>query len=83
MARAAEAIISGQLYLSEAIARAGVTRIDEVPIVDGLTATLKMAEIMADMKKLGFGVTRRGDTHGRPSKDMIEHARRLHGRTLP
>ena len=65
------------------IARAGVTRIDEVPIVDGLTATLKMAEIMADMKKLGIGVTRRGYTHGRPSKDMIEHARRLHGRTLP
>ena len=42
-----------------------------------------MAEIMADMKKMGIGVTRRGYTHIRPSKDMIEHARRLHGRTLP
>ena len=44
-----EAIIPGQLYLSEAIARAGITRIDEVPVVDGLTATLKMAEAMVDL----------------------------------
>ena len=80
VARGAEAIIPGQLYLSEAIARAGITRIDEVPIVDGLTATLKMAEAMADMKRLGISVTRRGYTHARPSRDMIDHARGVHGR---
>jgi allantoin racemase len=79
-ARGAEAIIPGQLYLSEAIARAGVTRIDEVPIVDGLAATLKMAEAMADLKRLGIAVTRRGYTHARPSRDMVEHARAVHGR---
>ncbi len=78
--RGAEAIIPGQLYLSEAIARAGVTRIDDVPIVDGLTATLKMAEIMVDMKRLGIQVTRRGYTHARPPDEMIEQARRVHGR---
>lgn len=76
----AEALIPGQLYLSEAIARAGVTRIDDVPIVDGLTATLKMAEAMADLKRLGISVTRRGYTHARPDPEMIEHARRMHGR---
>jgi Asp/Glu/hydantoin racemase len=80
IAQGAEALIPGQLYLSEAIARAGITRIDEVPIVDGLTATLKMAEAMADMKRLGIGVTRRGFTHARPSRDMIDHARHVHGR---
>ena len=80
IARGAEAIIPGQLYLSEAIARAGVTRIDEVPIVDGLAATLKMAEAMADLKRLGVSVTRRGYTHARPAADMIEHARKVHGR---
>jgi Asp/Glu/hydantoin racemase len=42
----AEAIIPGQLYLSEAVARAGVTRVDDVPVVDALAATLKMAEGM-------------------------------------
>jgi len=80
IAQGAEAIIPGQLYLSEAIAHAGVTRIDEVPIVDGLAATLKMAEAMADLKRLGIGVTRRGYAHARPSRDMIEHARRVHSR---
>ena len=80
IARGAEAIIPGQLYLSEAIARAGVSRIDEVPIVDGLAATLKMAESMADLKRLGISVTRRGYTHARPSRAMIEHARKVHSR---
>ena len=81
IAQGAEAIIPGQLYLSEAIARAGVTRIDEVPIVDGLAATLKMAESMADLKRLGISVTRRGYTHARPSRAMIEHARKVHSRS--
>lgn len=80
IAQGAEAIIPGQLYLSEAIARAGITRLDEVPIVDGLTATLKMAEAMADLRRLGITVTRRGYAHARPSRDMIEHARRVHSR---
>lgn len=55
-------------------------RIDEVPVVDGLAATLKMAEAMADLKGLGISVTRRGYAHARPSRDMIEHARRVHSR---
>ena len=80
IALGAEAIIPGQLYLSEAIARAGVTRIDEVPIVDGLAALVKMAEAMADLKKLGISVTRRGYTHARPPKDVLEYARKFHKR---
>lgn len=80
IARGAEAIIPGQLYLSEAIARAGLTRVDEVPIVDALTATLKMAEAMGDFHRQGVRVTRRGYTHAQPSADKVAHARRLHGR---
>ena len=76
----AEAIIPGQLYLSEAIARAGVTRIDEVPIMDALACTLKMAEAMADLKSLGISVTRRGYSHARPSREMVDQVRALHGR---
>jgi Asp/Glu/hydantoin racemase len=80
IADGAQALIPGQLYLSEAIARAGLTRIDEAPIVDGLAATLKMAEAMVDFKRLGISVTRLGYTHARPSEEMIAHARRLHRR---
>jgi Asp/Glu/hydantoin racemase len=78
----AEAIIPGQLYLSEAIARAGVTRIDEVPVVDGLATTMKMAEAMVDLKQLGISVTRRGYTHARPPRDVLEQARKFHRRNV-
>ena len=80
IARGAEVIIPGQLYLSEAIARAGLARVDEVPIVDALTATLKMAEAMSDFHRQGIRVTRRGYTHAQPSPEKISHARRLHHR---
>jgi hypothetical protein len=80
IAQGAEALVPGQLYLSEAIARAGLTRIEEAPIVDGLAATLKMAEAMHDLKRLGIAVTRRGYTHARPTQEMIDHARRVHKR---
>jgi allantoin racemase len=81
IALGAEAIIPGQLYLSEAIVRAGVTRIDEVPIVDGLAAVIKMAEVMADFRKLGITVTRRGYAHAQPPKDVLEHALKFNRRT--
>ena len=80
IAQGAQALIPGQLYLSEAMARAGIMRIDDVPVVDGLTATLKMAEAMADLHRYGIRVTRRGYRHARPTPDMIEHARKVHGR---
>src|ERR1051325_7211895 len=80
IALGAEAIIPGQLYLSEAIARAGMTRIDEVPIVDGLAALIKMAEAMADLKKPGIAATRPGYPHAPPPKDILEHARQFHKR---
>lgn len=84
IAQGAEAIIPGQLYLSEAIAGAGITRIDEAPIVDALAATLKMAEAMADLKRQGISVTRRGYLHAKPNREMVEHARRVHLRpTIP
>jgi Asp/Glu/hydantoin racemase len=76
----AEAIIPGQLYLSEAIIQAGITRIDEVPVVDGLSTTIKMAEAMGDLKRLGISTTRRGFTHAKPPQDVLDHVRAFHGR---
>jgi|SRR5581483_944632 len=79
----ADAIIPGQLYLSEAVARAGLQRIDEVPIVDGLTTTLKCAEMMHDLHALGIAVSRHGAANARPTDEMIEHARQFHRRGEP
>ncbi len=78
--RGAEALIPGQLYLSEALARAGVKRIGEVPVIDALSVTLKAAEMMHDLRVLGIEASRHGVTNALPSDDMIEHARRMHRR---
>jgi len=76
----AEAIIPGQLYLSEAVARAGIRRIDDVPIVDALSVTIKAAEMMHELAQLGITVSRHGVTNALPTDEMIEHARRMHRR---
>ena len=49
-----------------------------MPIVDGLAAVVKMAEVMADFRKLGIWVTRRGYLHARPPQDVLEHARKFY-----
>ena len=80
--RGAEAIIPGQLYLSEAVARAGIQRIDDVPVVDALSVTIKMAEMMHDLAQLGITVSRRGVTNAHPNEEMVRHARDFHGRRM-
>ena len=80
IAQGAEAIIPGQLYMSEALARAGVQRIDDVPVIDALSVTIKTAEMMHDLVSLGITVSRRGVTNALPDDALIEHARRMHGR---
>jgi Asp/Glu/hydantoin racemase len=83
IAQGAEAIIPGQLYLSEAIARAGIKRIHDVPVIDALSVTIKTAEMMHDLARLGITVSRRGATNALPDDTLIEHARRMHGRGGP
>jgi|HigsolmetaAR204D_1030405.scaffolds.fasta_scaffold03680_4 Hydantoin racemase len=80
IAQGAEAIIPGQLYLSEAVIRAGLVRIDDVPVIDGLAANIKMAEAMADLKALGISVTRRGYTYAHPPEEVIKHVRTVMNR---
>lgn len=77
----AEVIIPGQLYLSEAVARAGLQRVEDVPVVDALSVTLKTAEMMHDLATLGTTVSRHGVTNALPDDELIEHARRMHRRT--
>ncbi len=47
-----EVVIPGEAVLNAVLQRAGLRRIGDVPIVDGLAATLKTAEMMVDLHKL-------------------------------
>lgn len=46
----AEVIIPGEAPLCVLLAQNGVNRVDDVPVVDAIGATMKMAELQADLK---------------------------------
>lgn len=59
IADGADAIIPGEVPLGVTMAAHGVRRVDEVPLIDGLAATMKMAELMVDLRRsVGLEVSR-------------------------
>lgn len=59
IAEGADAIIPGEVPLGVTMAAHGVRRVDEVPLIDGLAATMKMAELMVDLRRsIGLEVSR-------------------------
>ena len=69
----ADVLIGGSMPLSVLLARHGVSRVDNVPVVDGLAATIKMAEMMVDLKKnSGLTVSRQGWHNAAPTAKRID-----------
>ena len=56
----ADVLIPGEAPLCVLLASQGISRVDNVPILDALTVTMKMAELFADLWRL---------TGVRPSRD--------------
>lgn len=55
----ADVIIPGEVPMGVTMAAHGVRRVDEVPLLDGLAATMKMAELMVDLRRsVGLEVSR-------------------------
>ena len=68
IADGADVIIPGEVPLNLLLASEGVSRVDDVPLIDGLGLTVKMAETMADLKaSTGLAPSRRG-WHGAPPR---------------
>jgi allantoin racemase len=73
IAMGADVIIPGEVPLCTLLSRNGVSRIDEVPIVDAFATTLATAELMVDLKrKLGLPVCRRGYQFTAPGKERMD-----------
>lgn len=72
----ADTIIPGQALLGQLLARNGVTRVDEAPVVDPLAVSIKVAECMVELRHLcGLSVTRRGFFYERPPADLVSWMR--------
>ena len=75
-----DVIIPGEVPLNVLLAINGVNRVDDVPILDGLTATMKMAEMMIDLKRAtGITHSRHGWFNGVKSKERVAEVATFYG----
>ena len=65
-------IVPGQMLLAEVIWAQGVRRIDDVPVLDGLAALIKLTEALVQLRKSsGMVVTRRDFRWAMPVSEVV------------
>lgn len=75
-----DVIIPGEAPLCVLLARHGISRVDDVPIVDALGATIKMAESMVDLRRSsGVAPARRGYFVSKPPRDRVKELIAMYG----
>lgn len=75
-----DVIIPGEAPLCLLLARNGVNRVDDVPVLDSLSATIKMAESMVDMRKTtGVSPSRRGYYMSKPPRERVKELLDIYG----
>jgi Asp/Glu/hydantoin racemase len=75
-----DVIIPGEAPLCALLMKHGVNRVDNVPIVDALGATIKMAETMVDLRRTsGLAPARGGYFTGQPPRERVKELVELYG----
>lgn len=76
----ADVIIPGEAPLCVLLAKNGVYRIDEVPILDALGTTVKMAESLVDLRRnCGVYPARRGYFSEQPPRERVKELIEFYG----
>jgi len=76
----ADVIIPGEAPLCVLLARNGLNRVDDVPVLDAIGATIKMAESMADLRRTsGITPARRGYFMEKPPRERVKELLDLYG----
>lgn len=71
--RGADVIVPGQMVLAEAVWRLGIRRVGDVPVLDGLGATISLASTLVALRRSGaLEVCRRGVRWRTPKREVIE-----------
>lgn len=81
MAEGAEVIVPACGVLNLLLRLNKVTRIDDVPVLDGTAVALKLAEALADLWAGGLSVSRR-TRYARPPAAALETVRVLYGEAV-
>lgn len=76
----ADVIIPGEAPLNLLLARNGVHRVEDVPVIDALAATIKMAETMVDLRRAtGVSPSRHGYFAAQPPRERVKELLDLYG----
>ena len=76
----ADVIVPGEMPLNLLLAANGISRVDDVPIVDGLAVTLKMAECLVDLRRsVGLKQSRHGWMSAAPQPGRVEELLAFYG----
>lgn len=74
-----DVLLPGQTIIAELLWRAGVKRIDEALVLDPRLPLLRMAEMLVDMRRGGFGVSRRGFYWAKPAPALDAGVKDFYG----
>ncbi|MGK0171492.1 MAG: allantoin racemase [Gammaproteobacteria bacterium] len=78
--KGADVIVPGELPISLLLALNGVSRVDDVPIMDTLAVTLKTAEMMVELKRTtGLSASRHGFMNSVPSRARTDEVLEFYG----
>jgi allantoin racemase len=80
IAQGANVIVPGEGPLNVFLADQGVSRVDEVPVIDSLGTALKVAELRASQyRATGLKPSRQGFFHEQPPRALLDAARGFYG----
>jgi Asp/Glu/hydantoin racemase len=75
-----DVIVPGEMPLNILLATNGISRVDDVPIVDGLAVTMKMAEMLVDLRRsVGLAQSRHGWTGAAPEPGRVAELLSFYG----
>lgn len=78
--RGADVIIPGEVPMSMLLAVNGINRVDDVPVMDGLATTIKMAAFAVDMKRAtGISHSRHGWLNAMPPRERVREVNAFYG----
>lgn len=82
IASGADVVVPGEGPLNVFLADQGVSRVDEVPVVDSLGTCAQFAELRArQYRATGLRPANTGFYHARPPRELVDAARRWYGVT--
>ena len=78
----ATVIVPGEGPLNVFLADHGVSRVDDVPVVDSIGTVLQVAELRArQYRTAGLVPSRHGFHHEQPPRELVDRARAFYGIT--